>query len=385
MTDSVKHSAPGPYLGFALQPVRLCYHLLSCPETASVSIEHLDDIAVHYENGTTLLEQAKSALSHNALSDWSKDFWKTVANWIIDTQNGTLDGSKTQYQLYVTPVKLGKLSVRFHDTKDATSVASLTTDVKKKLKLKKSPPDCVDYVNIFLNASEEVRCAVVINMRIVSIHEDPIDALRELLKPTTPANVLDQICASAIGIAQEQANRLLRQKKQGMVSAADFLKQFHAFVQKNNLPGLLTSFTADPAPAEVHYLLNLRPCFVKQLDLVSIPADQQMRAVSDYLRTRATKTEWATRGAVYEGSFDEWDQGLIRHHAAIRSEVADVHSEKSEIIQGRITYSQCARIHQSLEGREVPVHFCHGSFNVLSDQKLIGWHPQYRDLLGDEG
>jgi len=25
---AVKHAAPGPYLGFALQPVRLCYHLL---------------------------------------------------------------------------------------------------------------------------------------------------------------------------------------------------------------------------------------------------------------------------------------------------------------------------------------------------------------------
>jgi hypothetical protein len=36
-----RHTAPGQYLGYALQPVRLCYHLLSCPSGASVSLEAL--------------------------------------------------------------------------------------------------------------------------------------------------------------------------------------------------------------------------------------------------------------------------------------------------------------------------------------------------------
>lgn len=78
----VKHAAAGPYLGFALQPVRMCYHLLSCPRDASVSLEYLDDVAVHYADGTLLLEQCKSALTHNPISDWSDDLWKTVVNWL---------------------------------------------------------------------------------------------------------------------------------------------------------------------------------------------------------------------------------------------------------------------------------------------------------------
>ena len=36
---AAKHAAPGPYLGFALQPVRLCYRLLTCPKGAQVSLE----------------------------------------------------------------------------------------------------------------------------------------------------------------------------------------------------------------------------------------------------------------------------------------------------------------------------------------------------------
>ena len=58
---AVKHAAPGPYLGFALQPVRLCYHLLTCPKGAQVSLEYLDDVAIHHPDGTLTFEQTKSA------------------------------------------------------------------------------------------------------------------------------------------------------------------------------------------------------------------------------------------------------------------------------------------------------------------------------------
>jgi len=51
LSPSVKHSAPGQYLGFALQPVRMCFYLLSSQNGATVSLEHLDDVAVHFPDG----------------------------------------------------------------------------------------------------------------------------------------------------------------------------------------------------------------------------------------------------------------------------------------------------------------------------------------------
>ncbi|MFX8895388.1 hypothetical protein ABTM96_19850, partial [Acinetobacter baumannii] len=80
--NRVKHSAPGQYLGFALQPVRAFHHLLTCPRGAKVALEHLDDVSVHYSDGTIYLEQTKSALSHNPLADAAVDLWKTFANWV---------------------------------------------------------------------------------------------------------------------------------------------------------------------------------------------------------------------------------------------------------------------------------------------------------------
>src|SRR5262249_18722272 len=118
----VKHAAAGPYLGFALQPVRLCYYLLSSPRDSSVSLEYLDDVAVHYADGTLLLEQCKSALAHNPISDWSDDLWKTVANWLDAVEAQKVDGAKTSFQLYVTPPKPGKLSAAMHGAADTKAV-----------------------------------------------------------------------------------------------------------------------------------------------------------------------------------------------------------------------------------------------------------------------
>src|SRR5579862_8030895 len=93
-------SAPGPYLGFALQPVRLCYYLLNGENDDVVSIETRDDIEI--TTGKKLvLEQTKSALSHNPVSDFAMDLWKTFSNWITQIKNDQVVPSDTRFRLYV--------------------------------------------------------------------------------------------------------------------------------------------------------------------------------------------------------------------------------------------------------------------------------------------
>jgi hypothetical protein len=128
LATASKSSAPGQYLGFSLQPVRLCVHLLSCPPESSVSIEHADDIAVHNADGSQVLEQAKSALSHNPVSDWANDLWKTFANWIEDIEAGLIDPSRTKFRLYVTPIWTGNLVQKLSNAK-TQEAADLVTEV----------------------------------------------------------------------------------------------------------------------------------------------------------------------------------------------------------------------------------------------------------------
>jgi hypothetical protein len=380
----VKHAAAGPYLGFALQPVRLCYHLLSAPRDSSVSLEYLDDVAVHYADGTLLLEQCKSALSHNPISDWSDDLWKTFANWLDAVEMKKVDAAKTAFQLYVTPAKSGKLSAAIHAAADEKAVEALIKQVKDKLTAKADSPKCIAHVQKFLDATDALRLTVVCKTTVVATDADPLEPLRELLRPTVPEASLDVICASAIGQAKEAADKFIRRRAPALVSVAEFRKNFHAFVQQNNMAGYLPTFTAAPSKDAAKALLTSRPVFVRQLQLIEASEEKQLRAASDFMRTSGDKVKWAEQGLVFDGTFEDWEGTLLRKHDSAQSEVQETYSEKTQEAQGRIVYSRCADMEVSLDSRAVPGHFTHGGFNDLADRKKLGWHPSYQTLLNEE-
>lgn len=384
MTGLVKHSAAGPYLGFALQPVRLCYYLLSSPLDSSVSLELLDDVAVHYADGELLLEQCKSALSHNALSDWSEDLWKALANWLDVIASGKIDIAKSSFRIYVTPPRAGKISSAMHAASDPQAVNTFVKQIEEKLRRRANPPKCIAHVQKFLDAPADHRAAVISRFSAVSADNDPIEPLRALLSPTVPTASIDIICQSAIGIAKEWADQRIRHDLPAQISVTEFRKNFHAFVQRNNLPGFLPSFSVTPTPAEAEAVLTSRPVFIRQLQLVEATEEQQLRAASDFMRTFGDKTAWADQGFVFDGSFDDWEDSLMRRHAAIQGEVIDLFSGKTEIVQGRTIYNRCSVLEVPLDGRAVPEHFTHGGFNDLADRRKLGWHPEHKTLLDKE-
>lgn len=380
----VKHAAAGPYLGFALQPVRLCYHLLRSPSDSSVSLEYLDDVAVHYADGTVLLEQCKSALAHNPISDWSDDLWKTIANWLDAVQAHKVDGAKAAFQLYVTPPKPGKLSAAMCDAADANDVEALVKQIKDKLKKRANPPKCLAHIQKFIDATEALRLAVIGRVTVIASDADPLEPLRELLRPTVPEASLDVICASAIGQAKEAADKCIRRKVPALVGVAEFRRNFHAFVQQNNMAGYLPTFTAVPSKDAAKALLTSRPVFVRQLQLIDASEEQQLRAASDLMRTSGDKVKWADQGLVFDGTFEDWEGTLLRKYDATQSEVQDTYSGKTQKAQGRIVYSRCAAMEVPLDSRAVPGHFTHGGFNDLADRRELGWHPEYQALLNEK-
>lgn len=102
------------------------------------------------------------------------------------------------------------------------------------------------------------------------------------------------------------------------------------------------------------------------------------------MRTSGDKVKWADQGLVFDGTFKDWEDTLLRKHDAAQSEVLDTYSEKTQEAQGRIVYSRCAAMEVPLDSRAVPGHFTHGGFNDLADRRKLGWHPEHEDLLNEE-
>lgn len=378
-TKSAKHSAVGPYLGFGLQTVRLCARLLTEPRSAMVLVEHDDDVSVHYENGTTLLEQTKRKAS-NPLADWSADLWKTIHNWLED--HGPIStGNASQLCLYVTPVHTpGPWAQALLTAKTASDIATLVADIQKGMTSARKRSSTYPFAKRFLDADPDEQLALAMRFQLIC-QSEPTEVIRDLYAPSVSAPLLDRIIAYALGEAKHRTDRLLELGKPGGLNAGEFQDLIRVFVQSINLPAYFDFDSAPPSVDDIDATLSSKPVFIRQLELINVSKSQQLNAASDYLRTVSNKTKWGAEGILLPQSLDEWDANLLSRHAAICDGFEVTLGHLDEVKRGAAIYAECRKLSVALQGKTVPDHFTHGCLNELSDERQIGWHPNFNDLL----
>lgn len=378
-TKSAKHSAVGPYLGFGIQTVRLCARLLTEPRSATVYVEHDDDVSVHYENGTTLLEQTKRKAS-NPLGDWSADLWKTIHNWLED-HGPIVTGNAAQLCLFVTPIHApGPWAQALLAAKTASDIATLVADIQKGMTSARKKSPTYPFVKRFLDATPEEQLALAVRFQLIS-QAEPTEMIRDLYAPSVSAPLLDRILEYALGAAKSRTDRLLELGKPGGLNAGEFQDSIRIFVQSINLPAYFDFDSAPPSADDIAVAFSSKPVFIRQLELINVSRNQQLNAVSDYLRTVANKTKWGSEGILLPQSLDEWDANLLSRHAAICDSFEATHGHLDEVKRGAAIYAECRKLSVALQGKTVPDHFTHGCLNEFSDDRQIGWHPNFNDLL----
>jgi hypothetical protein len=378
-----KATAAGQYLGYSLQQLRVCHHLLRAPDGDTVSLEYIDDVAVHRLDGTLLLEQSKSALSGNPAADRAEDLWKTFANWADLCVDGTVDAATTDFRLYITPAKTGALVGQLNGATGTIAVVETLAKIKKLVDPKKPNIGCTPQVTRFLKAGDEV-CSVIIERFQLVIEADPIESVREYVRAGLPAEALADLTAAAVGMARDRVDKLIREGQPAIVSATNFRRRFQTFARRSNLTNLLASKAPEPSDTAVEALVNMAPTFVRQLQAINASNDMMVTAVSDYLRTTTDKVLWADEGVIVEESFDELDAQLVRQHKIARDEIEDIQATIDEPGRGRALYRRCAATELPLDGQTLPSHFIAGAYNCLADVRRLGWHPAYLTLFPEE-
>lgn len=376
-----KSSAPGPYLGYSQQQVRLLHYLLTCSDAGCrVSMEHLDDVAVHYADGTLLLEQDKSATASNPLADTSVELWKSFAHWLDLIAAGKAQLDRCQFRIYVTPVRNGAWATLLSKAETAEEIAPLLAKAKKLL-TRIPVPACGPYLKKFVDAAPEVQLGLVKRTSIVSCDDNPLGSVRTLLQTTLAPELADHVCAMGLGMAVARVDDLLRTGRDPLVDADEFKGAFRAAARKSNMPGYLSDMAGAPSTSAIEGTLVTHPVFVQQLELIQAEQDERLRAVSDFLQASANKVKWAECLLVHAGSLDEFDNTLTRHHGLVAKELKETHDGAPELKIGKLTYLCCSQYQAQLEGHSVPDFFVPGCFHHLADRSRIGWHPDYLKKL----
>lgn len=384
-TFNVKGSATGQYLGYALQPVRLFYHLLSCPTDADVGLEYADDVSVHNPDGSTLVEQCKSALKSNPITDWAEDLWKTFHLWIDNANAGAYDPAKTRFQLYVTPVKSCNFAQKLSDLSNENEIKTLLGEIAKKRKKVSSTSKSAEHLDAIFAADQKLVVQIIQNFKLITEDQDPLSPIYAHLDATVSRETLEKACSYGIGNSMNHIEKAVKSDSAPLISAQDFRTTFRAFVNKHDATNVLHSLADQPDDAVIQDTLSSAPPFVQQLKLIDAKIETITRAASDYLRSSADRTSWAAEGLIFEDSVDDYTDALKQRHGHVRDEIDLTHGTLEPPTRGRLVYHKCCQITPvPLQGRVVPDHFMAGSLNDLANRKDIGWHPDYLTLMKSE-
>ncbi|MFC3116561.1 ABC-three component system protein [Cellvibrio fontiphilus] len=343
-------------------------------------MEVLDDVAEITGNGNVIVEQTKSGMAHNPVSDWAIDLWKTFSNWVDAVNSQSLDLEKTFFKLYVAQPYTGDFIAQISNAKTKEDVESILTYIWARFE-KEKPKGCSEYLKNFFSAPIEVKIKIIINFTYECGNNELYSDLKSLMSPFVSASMIDNACQKAVGLVKVKTDELIAAGKPAVIPASEFLNDFRAYIRKHDRDNILSSFSLRPTELEISDALDEFPTFIKQLDLIECDSDEKIRAMSDFLRSSSEKTIWSERGLIYKDSFDELEENLISNWRNEKNRVEITQQELSDVNKGKLIYIGNVQKNYRLEEKDLPLFFSNGTLHSLADRLKLGWHPHFKREL----
>lgn len=379
-----KTEVPGQALGYSLQFTRLTHLLLQAPEGSLCSLELLDDVAQENNSGDITLIQSKSALTANPVADRAKSLWKTLSNWTDLVTSPSFEVEKAIFELYVSRPVEGSIVNKFNDAKTLKDAQEAIAQARTELwgdsphfNLKSGvSKDISKYVETVFNADQKLLQQLICNFQLTLGSGSPQADLEACVRnhPVSPSKVSD-ITNYLCGKVKRHIDMLLEAGKPAVIAREDFYVWYRAYVQKIDRQMVLSSRAQ--APVEEIYREYLPDKFVQQLEIIGLPYEDLLGAVSDYFMASFDRTDWAARGEIDETSFDDLDAVLQRTWKNKQRTCELTHKGISEQEQGQLLYFECMQFNTQVQAMSPPSHFIPGCYHILADTLAVGWHPNY--------
>lgn len=380
--------APGQALGYFLQETLLTHRLLSALPGESLSLELLEDIAVHQSGVPQELIQSTSTADNNPVSDRDPKLWKTLFNWIATVRELDLDPARIRFVLYVSSPVSGPIVAALSAASATASVQAALTNARDELwgpapdfaKRAALSLPLAKFANAVLSTSDDILVPLIANFELQcgsgSPHSDFLATLGQQI--SVEETHIEVVAPQMLGWVKQKLEISLEKQQPAIISRDEFFREMRAFIRKIAYQQMLRSFASKPSSAEKEKE-KLRT-YVRQLQLIQLDETRILGSITDFLMSVSERVEWADRGLVQPDSFDELDASL-REVWSNHCLIADANFPDKPLPRGQSLYGHCMNHQVPLQGMTAPSYFLRGCFHRLADSKELGWHPQFDSLL----
>lgn len=379
----MRSNAAGQLLGYTLQFPRAFFHLLKSGPGDTVSIEVLGDVARKLANDEVISEEDKSSIFGKAITDKSTDLWKTFFNWIDAVNNGNLDVKKTKFLLYTN--KTGKQSIvdQFSDANNQVSAEGALEKAKLKLGDITAEHDIWKYFDFVVNQNESILLKIIPRFEVqYGSNAGYTEIDEEIKKKHVPANHVDFLRDKINGWVTRITLERIGKKEPTWITWEDFDKEFLLVFERVRRRELIDfALVSPPKNEDIQKQLNIRPCYLRQLEFIECSDDEIIEAVSDYLRADVNRHKWIEHEIIDEDIAQAFSNELKGFWSTQRKRINITEKELSCVEKGQLLLIDCKSRQVEIRGELPPYPTIPGTYHSLAEESVLGWHPDWEKLL----
>ena len=388
----MKSNAPGQLLGYALQFPRALYHLLRSGPGDTVSIEVLGDVAIIESSGDVILEEDKSSIVENPLTDRSTNLWKTFANWIEIINDKKFDVRKTKFILYCNHSGRRGIIDEFSSAQNQPDARKAIDYAKKELidieveHEKGVEHDIWKYYDNVINQHETLLLDIIERFELQVGKGAGYDKVRyEIQRKLVPEKQIEFLVDKLSGWLQKEVIEKIADRKLAIVSWEEFNRQFLVFIEQIRQRDLI-DFTREypPSKEDVQNQVKTQPCYLKQLDIIGSSEDELIDAVIDFLKANVNRQNWIESEIIDEDIASDFESKLSTFWENKRKHIKLTESRRSEEEQGQLLYIECKMRQETIRGMSPPESTIAGTYHTLANETVIGWHPNWEELFSEQ-
>jgi hypothetical protein len=126
--------------------------------------------------------------------------------------------------------------------------------------------------------------------------------------------------------------------------------------------------------------------FVQQLKLIDVKDRRIFIAIRDYFRAFEQRSRWIREELLQVGELDKYETRLIEEweirFEQLRDQIGDqtAENEKRRLAQELYYWLETGDLQQIRPQVNEP-SMARGSYHILSDNQVVGWHPEFKQRL----